>query len=85
MSRVRLVGGPKDGAVVEVDDPGDVVRVWETSGGTVTVVPFGPEVPVGRATVSYLRTDRVTDGVVDDVWDPPRRVPGAGTPRQVIP
>ena len=33
MSRVRLVGGPKDGAVVEVDDPGDVVRVWETSGG----------------------------------------------------
>ena len=51
----------------------------------MTVVPFGPEVPVGRATVSYLRTDRVTDGVVDDVWDPPRRVPGAGTPRQVIP
>jgi len=86
MVRVRLVGGPKDGALVEADDPGDVVRVWETSGGTVSVLPFGPEVPVGRATVSYVRTDVVDEGEVTEYsWEPPRRVPGAGTPRQVIP
>lgn len=71
MASIRLVGGPKDGCTVDVEDPGDVLRVYATSGLTVSVIPAG-EKPVGRPAASYVRSaDQPGEGPVLFDWQRP--------------